>query len=63
MEEEKVNQVKMAKAIGISQPQVNKYLKSTKYGYDLKGQSIERLFNALGYHPVINFTKIKTDKE
>jgi len=63
MEEENISQVKMAATIGISQPQIHKYLKSTKYSYDLKGQSIERLFNALGYHPVINFTKVKTDKE
>ena len=60
MKKEKLNQKQLADKMGISQPQISKYLKLNKH--DPRSASIERLFNALGYHPVITFTKVKTDK-
>lgn len=61
MRREKISQRAMAKVIGISEPQMSKFMKSGREGgYDMKGASIEKLFNSLGYHPVIIYTKLKT---
>lgn len=51
-----LNQRKFASLMEISDPLVSKFL-NTECNY--KSSTVEKMFNAMGYHPVINYTKIK----
>ena len=61
IEENGLSQREFARFMGVSEAQISKYLRSPNKA-SLNSKAIERLFNSLGYHPVISYTKIKSGK-
>lgn len=59
MKEKYITQRALAKKLNLSEPQISKFLSGKESS--LKSSSIEKLFNALGYHPVISMTKVRKD--
>lgn len=58
MWELKLNQTQLAKKVGVSPPQINKYLGDNNYTL----KSAQRILEAMGYHPVLTVTKKKQDE-
>lgn len=56
-----ITQKELAKRLKLSQPQISKVLSGSQKDYKLL--TIQKIFNAIGYHPVFNVTKIKEEQE
>jgi transcriptional regulator with XRE-family HTH domain len=52
-----ISQREVARRLGISASQMCKYLGDNNYSFS----SAQKLLQAVGYHPVLNVTKIKND--
>lgn len=55
-----LSQRELAKRVGLSDAQVSRFLNEDNVNYT--GKSIQKFANALGYHPVLNLTKKKTEE-
>lgn len=58
MELNKLSQREVARRMGISASQMCKYLGENNCSFS----SAQRLLRAVGYHPVLNVTKVKDDR-
>lgn len=57
MREQKLNQTQLAEKVGVTPPQINKYLGDNNYTL----KSAQRVLQAMGYHPVLTVTKVKNE--
>lgn len=58
MRELRLNQTQLAKKVGVSPPQINKYLGDNNYTL----KSAQRILEAMGYHPVLTVTRKTKDE-